>query len=118
MNKESSKFLYDNLTNSDDPQCEINQEPFTSKEALNISTSSLYERHLFCGIRIKRRYITRTVWSIICIVIILVWFFFGFSTAVSTSLAIVTFATLFNFLSMYITTNRFEKEFYDEITTI
>ena len=77
MNKESSKFLYENLANPEESQSEHNQEPFTSKEALNISSYSSNE-HL------KRRYITRTVWSIISIVILLVWIFFGFSSAVSS----------------------------------
>lgn len=84
MNKESSKFLYENLANPEESQSENNQEPFTSKEALNISSYSSNEHHLFCGIKIKRRYITRTVWSIISIVILLVWIFFGFSSAVSS----------------------------------
>ena len=81
MNKESSKFLYENLANPEESQSENNQEPFTSKEALNISSYSSNEHHLFCGIKI---YITRTVWSIISIVILLVWIFFGFSSAVSS----------------------------------
>ena len=84
MNKESSKFLYENLANPEESQSENNQEPFTSKEALNISSYSSNEHHFFCGIKIKRRYITRTVWSIISIVILLVWIFFGFSSAVSS----------------------------------
>ena len=106
MNNESSNFLYDNLTNSEEPIVENNQEPFTLRESLNVSYGSTNERPLFCGIRIKRRYLTRAVWSVIVFIILLVLIFGSFSAAVSTALVIVTLATLFNFLSMYITTNR------------
>ena len=102
MNNESSNFLYDNLTNSEEPIIENNQEPFTSRESLNVSYGSTNERPLFCGIRIKRRYLTRAVWSVSVFVILLTLIFGSFSAAVSTALVIVTLATLFNFLSMYL----------------
>lgn len=81
----------------------VNEELLTSRISLNITEKYTDTRCMICGMTIKRRYLTRAVWVIILLTIIVLISLTSFNIAASFALVAVTFSTLFNFLSMYIT---------------
>ena len=90
---------------NEDNKVDDKEEPFTPRVSLNISEKYTDTRCTICGRTIKRRYITRTVWGIILLIIIILIPLTSFTITASFALIAITFTTLFNFLSMYITTN-------------